>query len=214
METVARNVAGGIARGLSDANGGGAARGKRDVSGEVRARRRNRRRDRRRDRRRAGILPVDFSSKRARASDRRVVDGRRKATKPTSVGRRSGAPERRRRVSWMILLEVSLTNRRFVTRDFKPTEEKIKIHRAESDGCANGRFRRTLSVPTKRRDREARTTRSDDGGVNNLFSRARLASSSRGRRSTRPPSDEAEDASRLASSSVVSASDADRFSWG
>ena len=47
METVARNVAGGIARGLSDANGGGAARGKRDVSGEVRSRRRERRRDRR-----------------------------------------------------------------------------------------------------------------------------------------------------------------------
>jgi len=79
METVARNVAGGIARGLSDANGGGAVRGKRDVSGEVRSRRRERRRDRRRNRRRAGILPVNFSSKRARALDR-VVDGRRKAT--------------------------------------------------------------------------------------------------------------------------------------
>ena len=121
METVARNVAGGIARGLSDANGGGAARGKRDVSGEVRSRRRERRRDRR-DRRRAGILPVNFFFEaRARAIAGSSTDDVKRRT--TSVGRRSGAPERRRRVSWMILLEVSLTNRRFVTRDFKPTEE-------------------------------------------------------------------------------------------
>jgi len=162
METVARNVAGGIARGLSDANGGGAVRGKRDVSGEVRSRRRERRRDRRRNRRRAGILPVNFSSKRARALDR-VVDGRRKATDDVRW-----STERRRRVSWMILLEVSLTNRRFVTRDFKPTEENQNPSR-RGGRMRERAFSTNLIGTDRRRDREARTTRSDDGGVNNLL---------------------------------------------
>lgn len=167
METVARNVAGGIARGLSDANGGGAVRGKRDVSGEVRSRRRERRRDRRRNRRRAGILPVNFSSKRARArSTGSSTDDVKRRT--TSVGRRSGAPERRRRVSWMILLEVSLTNRRFVTRDFKPTEENQNPSR-RGGRMRERAFSTNLIGTDRRRDREARTTRSDDGGVNNLL---------------------------------------------
>ena len=113
------------------------------------------------------FYPLIFlRSARARAIAGSSTDDVKRRT--TSVGRRSGAPERRRRVSWMILLEVSLTNRRFVTRDFKPTEENQNPSR-RGGRMRERAFSTNLIGTDRRRGREARTTRSDDGGVNNLL---------------------------------------------
>lgn len=112
------------------------------------------------------FYPLIFlRSARARSTGSSTDDVKRRTT---SVGRRSGAPERRRRVSWMILLEVSLTNRRFVTRDFKPTEENQNPSR-RGGRMRERAFSTNLIGTDRRRGREARTTRSDDGGVNNLL---------------------------------------------
>ena len=59
METVARVVAGGITRSLSDANGGGAARGGADVGNQVRIRTTTRR-SRCSDANARGILSINF----------------------------------------------------------------------------------------------------------------------------------------------------------
>jgi hypothetical protein len=61
METVARVVAGGITRSLSDANGGGAARGGADVGNQVRIRTTTRR-SRCSDANARGILSINFFS--------------------------------------------------------------------------------------------------------------------------------------------------------
>ena len=169
METVARVVAGGITRSLSDANGGGAARGGADVGNQVRIRTTTTRRSRCSDSNaRAGFYPLIFFS--FSLAVRSFV--RRRTTTTTTSSARSVVDAARRpraaaRLFGADLFGVSLTHRPFVIRRFK-----LKIqNRTPLRRPTKRRFPRTRepyrSVFIARRRRRT-TNENNDGCVNNL----------------------------------------------
>ena len=166
METVARVVAGGITRSLSDANGGGAARGGADVGNQVRIRTTTRRSRCSDSNARAGFYPLIFFS--FSLAVRSFV--RRRTTTTTTSARSVVDAARRPRAAARLfgadLFGVSLTHRPFVIRRFK-----LKIQNRTPRRTTKRRFPRTRepyrSVFIARRRRRT-TNENDDGCVNNL----------------------------------------------